>query len=138
MTIKHIDRATLRLITDQFLADIKETAKSLGLKIESAGGIYGGSTGTVKIGITVKDDGTGTSVNKREFETWARYDSIDPEAFGETFIFTDGKAYEICRAFAGSPKFRYGARRCIDGKMFKFTAETLRKRFPAKKKEAAA
>ncbi|MDE4297128.1 hypothetical protein PXK56_18245 [Phaeobacter gallaeciensis] len=136
MTIKQVTRANLGVVQQEFVKELKAVADRLGLDISNGGGTYSnGGTGTVKIDISVKDDGTGVSGAAAEFAMYARTSGIDPDAFGKDFVFDARKpwdTYKVSGVNPGSPKYRFSATRNSDGKTFKFTPDALRKHFPAK------
>lgn len=140
MTIRTIDRATLGTVTQQFVSELKDLADRLGIDIASGGGQYGGTTGTIKINLSVRDTGMGKSGAQQEFEHYARSYGIDPAAFGKDFAYDARKPWEIYKVSGvnpGSPKYRFSGTRNSDGRSFKFTPECLRKHFPAPKANAA-
>ncbi len=133
MTIHTIDRPTLRSVTEQFVTELNDLADRLGVDIEGGGGVYGGSTGTIKINLSVRDTGMGKSGAQKEFETYAAMHGIDPDCFGKSFVYDNRKPWEkytVCKAFPSSPKYRFGAK-SSDGRIFKFTPSVLKKHFPA-------
>lgn len=121
MTISAIDRAALRTISEEINEAIQAIAKRHGLEMKTAGGSYGGTSGVVKVEVTIP--GRGKEVV--EFERYGAQFGVQPSDLGRT-ILVQGQPFELAGLNTKAPKFPFLAKGA-DGRTYKLGADTVKR-----------
>jgi hypothetical protein len=130
MTIKNIDRSTHRLLAEDLECFLEAWGDKHGLDVSAGGGVFGYTSGTIKIEVKVRETVAGISGAQAEFEREATFYGIDKSAFGKTFR-NGNSVFKVSGANPGRSKYRFRAERS-DGEVRLFAPETLQRHFPAK------
>jgi len=79
--------------------------------------------------LVVEDGVNVASAEALAFKRYAAIDGVDPEALGKTFV-SRGETYRLTGYLPRGQRFKFSARREIDGKNFKFPASLIAASFP--------
>lgn len=137
MKISTIDRASHKVIAQRITETLKDLGKELGVTLESSGGQFGGTTGMVKIQVSVEAVGTGPgalSGIETEYRRHMDYMRLNPDSFGQTF-FSQGVGYRVSGINPNAPKYPIQANRIHDGVTFRFPSSIISSKFPIEEKE---
>jgi hypothetical protein len=105
MTITQINRAALRIITEEVMVALKTVGDKHGVDLTQAGGKFSNSgTGEIKLKLAVRDNGMGVSGEENRFRQNAPLSGISADAFGKTFMHA-GRTYTVAGWKPSSPKY---------------------------------
>lgn len=128
MTIKNIDRASLRVIQEHLAIALELLSRDLGVSLKVGRSTYDGSSlGTIKVEVaSLGDDGQAHSREADDFRSHSVLYGLDVEMLGKVFRTVTGERYRLIGAKPRSPKYPILAERVGSKKLYKLTADTVR------------
>lgn len=127
-TAKKIDRATLRLISEDALKALQEVADKYGITLSQGRSTYSnGDTGTLKFEMVLRTqdaDGNVLSRQALDFQKHASLYGLDPSDLGREFD-SNGKKYRITGLAGGRSTYPILAENLSNGKTYKFAADII-------------
>lgn len=126
MKITSIERNTLTMLSTEVEAALKDLGDKYGIDLRYNGGNYGGSTGMIKVNLSVRDTGTGQSGDQAMFNAYASFVGISKEAFGKNFTYK-GDTFKITGLRPNAPTYPIRAERIRDGKTYCFPVSVAAK-----------
>ena len=126
--ITKFDRAECRRLREGLERAVAVVAKGYGLSITVGGMSFTPENCTVKLEAAVlAPTGDVLSRERTDFERYAGHFGLTKEDFGATFRGQRGILYQIVGAKMGASKYPILAKHQITGKIFKFTAEQVKR-----------
>lgn len=128
----NIDKVTCEMVMSDAKVALAEVFAKYGLEIGRVNGKYGDSIELRITGAKVQMEG-GVNVATPEaiaFKRYARGMNIDENALGETFT-SGGREFVLTGYLVRGQRYQFSGRSVADGRSFKFTADTIRRAFPA-------
>lgn len=123
MQITTLDKPTVRKLSADLEAELKEFAEARGLSIEVKGGRFDPTVGTYAPKVEFSLEGAA----EREFKLYASHFPFNlPEgSFGAKFDSPSGGTFELVGLNPRRRKYPVTGKRLDDGKLYKFPASVL-------------
>lgn len=124
--IDRFSAATVTLIGAEIEESLTTIAEKYGISITAPGGTYEDMTATLKLKLLIKDSSGEPILPERyDFLQYAQEYGLQPSDLDREFVY-NGYRWTVVGLKTGRPKFPILARKKIDGRMFKLTADAVK------------
>lgn len=119
-----ITRQTAKAMNEDIVNTLSGVARKYNCKIDNRGGAFDATSYKPKLSFVLLADDDGVSIEKKEFETFARLIGLRPDDYGKEFSH-NGKRYTAVAIKPSSLKYPLIGVDVNTGKRFKFHGSVL-------------